>query len=185
MRFLNIDPKKRIEIEEIKKSEFYLKGKEICGIEYEKKCLDVCRMRMKNKKKNMLKIINSCSNINNIKMKKFENNNKKNLINIQEKKKLNISDISAASASSDEDNKKFDCSQTIIGQFNLNNQNNDIFLQNYKLENDYQFTFDVKDMTYKQLKYYDQKINFYEKLKEISIKKIADAKKALKNEEEE
>ncbi len=80
MRFLNIDPKKRIEIEEIKNSEFYLKGKEICGIEYEKKCLDVCRMRMKNKKKNMLKIINSCSNINNIKMKKFENNSKKNLM---------------------------------------------------------------------------------------------------------
>ena len=86
MRFLNTDPKKRIDIEEIKKNEFYLKGKEICGIQYEKKCLDVFRMRMKNKKKNFLKIINSCSNINNIKMKKLENNN------LDYKKNFNIND---------------------------------------------------------------------------------------------
>ena len=58
----------------------------------------------------------------------------KDLINIQEKKNINISEISIASFG--EDKKKFNCSQTIIGPFNLNNQNNDFFLQNFELEND-------------------------------------------------
>ena len=107
----------------------------------------------------------------------------KDLINIQEKKNINISEISIASFG--EDKKKFNCSQTIIGPFNLNNQNNDFFLQNFELENDYQFTFDVKDMTYKQLKYNEQKINLYENLKDKAIKKITDAKKAVKKEEGE
>ena len=114
----------------------------------------------------------------------LENNStSKDLINIQENKNMNMSDISIVSFG--EDKKKFHCSQTIIGPFNLNNLNNEIFLQNFELENDYQFTFDVIDMTYKQFKYIEEKNTLSENLKEKAIKKITDAKKALKNEESE
>ena len=106
----------------------------------------------------------------------IENNrNSKDLINIPENKNINVSDISIVSFG--EDKKKFNCTQTITGPFNLNNQNNDIFLQNFELEDEYQFTFDVIDMTYKQFKYSEEKISFYENLKEKAIKKITNSKK--------
>ena len=113
------------------------------------------------------------------------NNNSisKDLINTSQNKNINISDISIVSFG--EEKKKFNYTQTIIGPFDLNNQNNDIFLQNFELESDYQFTFDIKDMTYKQFKYLNQKNALYENLKEKAVKKITEVKKQIQNEEVE
>ena len=118
-----------------------------------------------------------------IEKNKLENNSaSKDIINIQEKN-MTVSDISITSFG--EEKKKFNCTQTIIGPFNLNNQNNDIFLQDFALENEYQFSFDVKDMTYKQFKYIEEKNSFFENIKEKAIKKITDAQKAFQKEEDE
>ena len=86
-----------------------------------------------------------------------------------------------------EDKKKFNCTQTIIGPFNLNNQNNDIFLQNFELEDEHQFTFDVNDMTYKQFKYIENNKEFslFEELKKKAINKLTKIKKEYLKEETE
>ena len=113
------------------------------------------------------------------------NNNSKDVINMQENKNINVSDVSIVSFG--EDKKKFNCTQTIIGPFNLNNQNNDIFLQKFELEDEYQFTFDVNDMTYKQFKNIENSNEFslYENLKEKAINKLTKIKKEFLKEETE
>ena len=111
------------------------------------------------------------------------NSTSKDLINMQENKNMNMSDISIVNFG--EDKKKFNCTQLVIGPFNLNNQNNDIFLKHFELENDYQFTFDVKDIAYKQFKYIDNKKEYslYKDLKEKAIEKITKEKKQFQIEE--
>ena len=68
---------------------------------------------------------------------------------------------------------------------NLNNQNNDIFLQNFELEDEHQFTFDVNDMTYKQFKYIENNKEFslFEELKKKAINKLTKIKKEYLKEE--
>ena len=64
-RTLMSDPDKRITIEEIKRTEFYLKGKELCGEEYYEKMMKMSEIGKRGKKKvRGLKIVNSNSDIN-------------------------------------------------------------------------------------------------------------------------
>ena len=112
------------------------------------------------------------------------NNNFKDLINMPENKNMNVSDTSIVSFG--EDKKKFNCTQTVIEPFNLNNQKNEIFLQDFELENEYQFTFDVKALAYKQFKYINNNyFSLYEDLKESAIKKLTETKKEYQKEETE
>ena len=117
-------------------------------------------------------------------LRPYEQKNKsENKTNMQENKNIDVLD--ASNVSFGEDKIKYNCSQTITGPFNLNNQNNDKFEKNFLPENEYQFTFDVEDMTYKQFKYNEEKISFYNILKERAIEKIAEAKKQNREYESE
>ena len=109
------------------------------------------------------------------------NNGIKDLIGSQENMKIYGSEMS--SLSFNEDIKKFNLTQKA---FNLNLQNNDSFFKNFINEKENQFTFDAKEMTYKQFKYSpDDSISFYEILKEEAIKTITSVKNQFENEESE
>ena len=119
--------------------------------------------------------------------KEKNNNNNTNdgirdLISSQEMKNMNISDISLISFG--EDKKKLNTPQTNFEYFNIDPKNNDIFFQNFDTGKEYQFTFDINDMTYRQFKY-NEKNKFYEVVKEKAIQKLTNIKNQFQNEESE
>jgi c-di-GMP-binding flagellar brake protein YcgR len=82
----------------------------------------------------------------------------KDLANTPENKNMDISDLSLISFG--EEKNKLNNKQMLSGSFISTSQINDKFLQNFCFEKENQFTFDINNMTYKQISYNSKKILF-------------------------
>ena len=107
----------------------------------------------------------------------------KDLSSSLEYKNKNASDISLISFG--EDKNKIIDTQKDFENLIINASNHEIFFKNFCPEKDYQFTFDEKNMAYKQFRYCSKSNSLYEDLKDEAIKKLTIVKNQMKNEESE
>ena len=117
------------------------------------------------------------------KAKSETNKNPSDVNNNKENKNINLANLSNKSLVSfgaEKNNKN--------NNFKLSSNNSDFNFQNINfddIEEEFQFTFDIKEASFRQFKYIDEDYNFYEKTKQLAIKKLEDAKKSNQNEESE